>query len=902
MPTPLRLTIGRILALALVASLFVSPVASAAPASPAPEAAPFVSAAALAPGNVQTDLPLQDIASIGGGGLHVCSITNSGGLKCWGWNAYGQLGDGTTESTVLRPFPVDVSGLSSGVAQVVGGGCHTCALTTGGGVKCWGMNSYGQVGDGTTSDAPHLTPVDVVGLGSGVKFLAAPTSGDDGTAFAGGSHTCALTGAGGVKCWGVNYFGQLGDGTTTNRLTPVDVIGLEAGVKTLAAGTAHVCAVVDTGEVKCWGWNDSGQLGDGTKSQHEEPVKVVGLGGVVAVAAGGSHTCALTNAGGVKCWGQGGSVGDGTTEVRLTPVDVVGLGSGVKALAAGIGHTCAITDAGAVKCWGRGFSGELGNGSSGAGADRTVPVDVVGLGGGVTALALGGGGGMAHSCALTDAGTVKCWGSNAAGELGVSWTNPHTLPADVPGLDSGVAMLTGGAGHTCALIGGALKCWGFNTSGQVGDGSTTYRNTPTDVTGLSSGIAMVSAGADYTCVVTQAGGAKCWGGNNQCQLGDGTQGTNRKTPVNVTGLSSSVTTIAASQLTHTCALTTTGGVKCWGVNLYGQVGDGTKTMRKTPVDVVGLTSGVAALSAGIYHTCALTATGGVKCWGHNASGQLGDGTHTDRTSPVDVLGLTSGVKAIATEGDAACALTDAGGVKCWGGDMYNLYGSTPRDVPGLTSGVKALAGGRYHACALTTGGGVKCWGANRSGQLGDGTITNRPAPVDVIGLTSGATALAAGMYHTCALVSDAKPRCWGNDGSHIYEWYEYWSSATPVDVIGAQTPVVTANYVSGKPGSLFTLNGGGFPVSTPIAITVNGTALTTTAATTPGGRFILFLDMTGADAGFYEVAVTAGGTASTVLALHPDAPLRVQEGGGTTLVVPAGIGIPANTLFLPRLR
>jgi alpha-tubulin suppressor-like RCC1 family protein len=208
--------------------------------------------------------------------------------------------------------------------------------------------------------------------------------------------------------------------------------------------------------------------------------------------------------------------------------------------------------------------------------------------------------------------------------------------------------------------------------------------------------------------------------------------------------------IAAGGL-HTCALTAGGGVKCWGRNNRGQLGDGTTTNRNTPVNVSGLTSGVDAIAVGRYHTCALTAGGGVKCWGRNIYGQLGDGTWTQRTTPVDVSGLTSGVAAIAAGGYHTCALMEGGGVKCWGRNSYGQLGdgtttdrNMPADVSGLTSEVAAIAAGWDHTCALTAGG-VKCWGRNSNGQLGDETTTDRDIPVDVSGLTSGRWEL-----HLCA--------------------------------------------------------------------------------------------------------------------------------------------------------
>src|SRR5436309_505503 len=191
---------------------------------------------------------------------------------------------------------------------------------------------------------------------------------------------------------------------------------------------------------------------------------------------------------------------------------------------------------------------------------------------------------------------------------------------------------------------------------------------------------------------------------------------------------------------HTCALTTAGGVNCWGNNHDGQLGDGTEIDRKTPVDVVGLTSGVKAIAAGWRHTCALTTGGGVKCWGNNHDGQLGDGTGIDRNTPVDVAGLTSGVAAITAGWRHTCVLTTGGGVKCWGknhdgqvGDGTAINRRTPADVVGLTSGIKTITAGGQHTCALNPKY-VQCWGDNEDGQLGDGTTADTLAAREEVGL------------------------------------------------------------------------------------------------------------------------------------------------------------------------
>jgi len=505
------------------------------------------------------------------------------------------------------------------------------------------------------------------------------------------------------------------------------------------------------------------------------PVDVVGLAsGIVAISAGLTHTCALTHGGAAKCWGDNdyGQVGDGTRQTdRLTPVDVAGLASGVFTISAGGTHTCALTHGGAAKCWGENDYGQVGDGTKQT--DRLTPVDVAGLVSGVITISAGG----AHTCALTSDGTVKCWGDNHRGGLGDGSRGNQLAPVDVVGLGSGVAAISAGAYYTCALTGGgAVKCWGSNQFGQLGDGTHgADRLTPVDVVGLASGVVAIATGHTHSCALTQGGAVKCWGFNSNGQLGDGTRGTVRLTPVDVVGLTSGVVAISAGT-SHTCALTRGGAAKCWGSNEYGQVGDSTYgTDRLTPVDVAGLASGVVTISAGSRHTCALTQGGAAKCWGNNNTGQLGDGTRgTDRLTPVDVVGLPGGVVAIATGETHTCAVTHGGAAKCWGrnddgqvGDgTYGTDRLTPIDVLGLPGGVVAISAGGSHTCALTRGGAAKCWGRNDYGQVGDGTYgTNRLMPIDVLGLPGGVVAISAGGSHTCALSSDGAVKCWGNSFS-----------------------------------------------------------------------------------------------------------------------------------------
>ncbi len=344
-----------------------------------------------------------------------------------------------------------------------------------------------------------------------------------------------------------------------------------------------------------------------------------------------------------------------------------------------------------------------------------------------------------HTCVLTLSGGVKCWGSNTMGQGGNgTTTSPITVPTDVTGLTSGVAAISAGYNHTCALLTtGGMKCWGNNFYGHLGDGTTTQRTTPVDVSGMTSGVARISAGENFTCAITSAGAARCWGLNASGQLGNGTV-VNSSVPVSVTGLTSGVAQISAGG-SHACAVTTAGAARCWGLNSSGQLGDTTVVNRSTSVAVWGLGSGVAAVSTQSgAHSCALMTTGGVKCWGNNGSGQIGNNSATATfSSPQDVSGLASGVASVVTGGLHSCAVLSNGSVQCWGlgtsGQLGNGTLVTSR-VPVLVSGWGAGTGsatvslGYTHTCARKTDNKVSCWGRNQASQVGDATTTNRSAP------------------------------------------------------------------------------------------------------------------------------------------------------------------------------
>ncbi len=346
--------------------------------------------------------------------------------------------------------------------------------------------------------------------------------------------------------------------------------------------------------------------------------------------------------------------------------------------------------------------------------------------------------GLQHTCALTTEGSVTCWGAHFSGQLGNGGEFSQNEPTDASGpLQEGVSMISAGHDHTCALKEDkTIWCWGDNSESQFSSGSEDFYRNAREVNFIFPGANLISARKDRTCTLIDDGKVKCWG-----KLAN----ENEPIPQEVSGLEDTTVVSIATGAAHSCVVTSEKKVKCWGSNTYGQLGNGTQITSPLS-DVIGL-SDVDMLSLGQAHSCALTSEGAVKCWGASENGRLGSGPHMSdalfegKPEPVDVAELGTGNTSISAGTTHTCAVTSQGGVKCWGKNDFGQLGDgtledkdTPVDVVGLDSGVVSVAAGVNHSCAVMSTGGVKCWGNNSRGQLGNGTRDNSPAPVDVSGL------------------------------------------------------------------------------------------------------------------------------------------------------------------------
>lgn len=680
--------------------------------------------------------------------------------------------------------------LAANVTGVSAGGRHTCIVLDGG-VQCWGVNSEGELG--INGNTPVPTPVSPIAPGSGATMVTA-----------GNSHTCAVV-RGGVQCWGWNNNGQLGNNSVQVSRTPVEVFAAGSNATFVAAGASHTCAVI-AGGLSCWGANNLGQLGIGSTTQSLVPVQVYPAGSnITAVTAGYEHTCIIVS-GGVRCWGRGesGQIGNGQFTFALSPEQAIAAGSQVTAISSSGQHTCAVV-AGGVQCWGSNTYGQLGNF-----VNTGVPVVAISAGNGATAVA----GGLDSTCAVV-AGGLQCWGSNVYGKLGIDSFATQYTPFQVLPAASGVTAVATGYDHTCAIVMGAVKCAGRNVYGAIGNGNLESSRVlvqalpgiaaatavgagfrmsscavagggvfcwgnndsqllaagagaaprsvpPVRIINAGSGATAVAVGGNHACALI-AGGVRCWGDNYYGQLGSTTLVNGFAQPFP----SGSNVTAVSTGVSHTCAVVA-GGLQCWGTNFYGELGDGTKIARPQPVQIFPPGSAVTAVAAGSSHTCAVI-NGGVQCWGANTTGQLGNGFTLEAIVPVEAIPPGSGATAIAVNVFHSCAVVN-GGVKCWGSNVSGETGSglngsiyyelSPVQAMPAGSGATAIATGQIHSCALVAGG-VKCWGSNYAGLLGLSTNNDRSyVPLDTIAPGSGISAIAAGVDNTC-VVAGTGVACWG---------------------------------------------------------------------------------------------------------------------------------------------
>jgi alpha-tubulin suppressor-like RCC1 family protein len=678
----------------------------------------------LGPGGVGH---LSGVVALAGGGNSSFALRGDGTVWAWGANASGQLGDG---STTPSPTPVQVIGVGgvghlSGVVAIAAGSLHSLALLSDGTVLAWGRNNFGQLG--SVAGGFSATPQIVSGV-SAVKAIAG-----------GVLHSVALRSDGTVWAWGYNQYGTLGDGSSVSyRSTPGPVSGLSEVAAIASSNSTHVLALKSDGTVWAWGSNQRGQLGDGSETDRLTPVQVSNTDGsdmlsnVSLIACGGNHSLALTTDGTLLAWGYGtqGQRGDGTNTLSGTrPVPVASSGlSDVVAIAGAGNASLAIRSQAIGAAWGDNTNGSLGN----TGGTSSVPTAVDALTG-LAAISAGG----FHSVGLRADGTVWTWGNNAYGEMGIGEGQAGTsLPTQVMQSILVKAVATG-EHHALALTSrGAVHAWGQNENGQTGVGTVLQSGftdipvsyLPHPVGHISASVVAVAAGAYHSLALGGGGTVWAWGANDWGQLGTPPDPyTSRSAPAQVPsgvggGYLSGVVAIAAGGL-HSLALKSDGTVWAWGRNADGELGNNQSAPSPlpdpAPVQVVdpsdpsGYLTGVVAIAAGSNFSLALKADGTVRAWGNNGIGQLGNGTTGASLVPAPVVVTDAdhylpGIVAIAAGYNHALAVKSNGLLLAWGWNSFGQLGNgattveanpTPVHVVGPQAPA-AISAGYRHSLAL----------------------------------------------------------------------------------------------------------------------------------------------------------------------------------------------------------
>jgi alpha-tubulin suppressor-like RCC1 family protein len=786
--------------------------------------------------------------TVTGGYSHSCEINPNGAAYCWGDQTNGGLGNNATASANKQtPVAVYATGALSGVTltQISAGQQYTCALSTAGKAYCWGYNAYGQLGNntgapGTTSGVP--VAVYTGGVLSGVTLIQIA---------AGNSFVCALATTGKAYCWGYDGEGDLGNGGTTNSGVPVAVSQGSVLYSDVAAGVDHGCALTPAGAAYCWGFNQYGELGiSGNTTEQNSPQAVTTSGtplsgvSLTEIAAGNYFTCALSSAGAGYCWGYNidGQLGNNATSTSAQTTAVAMYTSGALSgvtltqITAGQYHACALSTAGAGYCWGQDNAGQLGNGTPNSNSSVAVAVTTSGVLAGATLTQISSS--WQHTCGMDNSYTMDCWGLNGNGQLGNNSVTSSSVPVTVvslaPGEPVGVVAVPAAASMTVYFTGpsddgyGTLTNYTATATPGGGDGApasgsctTSGAATSCTITGLTNGgvymvtvttntsaggsaaslpasaavwpwTAAIAAGYTHACAIS-GGKAYCWGDDTYGELGNNTTTTTPQTTPVAVYTGGALSGVTLTQITagndFTCALSSAGAVYCWGLGTSGQLGNNASSTSSVPVAVYtgGALSGVTVtdIGAGNLHACALGSNGAAYCWGYNGFGELGNSSNSQSQVPVAVTtsGALSGVSLVGLTGGGnnfMCAQSSTGQAYCWGYGSNGQLGnnsSSSSNVPVAVTTSGALYGtalailtiGFDHTCALSLSGAAYCWGDNGGGELGNNGTSPSSVPVAAYtgGLLSGITLqqISGGELFTCVQDTTPYDYCWGANGS-----------------------------------------------------------------------------------------------------------------------------------------
>ena len=815
------------------------------------------------PVNTDGTLAGKTIKSLTAGNGHACALATDGSLSCWGMNGAGQLGNASnTRSTV--PVAVTASGVLAGltITSVNANATTTCATASDGNVYCWGLGTNGQLGNGgsVSSNVPVL--VTNTGVTAG-KFLTSVAVGYTGA--------CAVASTGQAYCWGRNTNGELGNGTTTNSTVPVtvDMSAMPAGkvFSSTSMTQQHTCALATDGSVFCWGAGS--YIGRSGTANSSVPVAIELTGTLVgttmlSISAKNTATCAVASDNNTYCWGlgTGGQRGDGTNATLVTlpkPVVTSGALAGLStvSLSTGSGHSCVVASNNQLYCWGTNTYGQIGDNTA---ASALAPAAANVLTKSTPQLTIDNIPALNTQFVSSTSLTAVTPGSSAGSKTAKVTQHDNQSSTIANGYTYASAPILSSLAPSSAAISGGdtITITGSNlstgsqvkmngavvaTAAYINDTTLTFtapsqlyaRNVQLSVidafgqesnatnfvysegpitvtaispakgpaaggqavtvsgTGFSVGvkeISQISSGGQFSCGIYEQQ-AYCWGRNPYGELGNGTT-TLSSTPVAVdtSGVLAGKTIKSISVGTNTaCAIASDDLVYCWGRATEGQLGNNTVVNSSVPVAVsragVLANKTIKSVSSGQSGACVIASDDLAYCWGAGSSGQLGNNTVVQSNIPVTVTrqSTLSGktIKSISVGQSGACLIASDNQVYCWGaGGLGQLGNNTTTaaqswPIAVTTSGafagktIKTITTGGNYSCAIASDDLAYCWGSNANYQLGINlgtTQLNVPTAVYTAGTLNGKTmkAISAGSANTCAIASDDLAYCWGGSG------------------------------------------------------------------------------------------------------------------------------------------
>ena len=683
------------------------------------------------------------------GGYQTAAVKTDGTLWTWGDNGSAQLGRlfGTTIAfpmIISRTWADTATGAANELYTFSAGKLHSAGIKTDGTLWTWGNNSYGvtssrQLGNGLTTDSS--TPITTFAGGTTWKQVSV-----------GYYHTAAIKTDGTLWTWGNNNSGRLGDNSTTNRSTPVTTFAGGTTWKQVSCGSFHTAATKTDGTLWVWGSNSSTQLGDNTSTQRNTPVTTFAGGTTWSqVSAADSHTAAIKTDGTLWIWGRNLNVQLGINQSssfpKSTPVTTFAGGTTWSQVSCGILHTAAIKTDGTLWTWGYGGNGRLGNGI--IVSSRSTPITT--FAGGTTWKHVSCG--NAHTASVKTDGTLWTWGFNSGGQLGTNNTSSISTPVTTfaGGTTWKQVNAAMGGNHTIALrddgTNKELFSFGNNVRGQLG--CAVSQNIPGEVFSYTNNWKQVSSGRFYVSAIRTDGTLWTWGNNSAAQLGDNSN-VNKSTPVTTFAGGTNWKQVSCGT-NHTAAVKTDGTLWTWGNGLSGQIGNASITNRSTPVTTFAGGTTWTEVSCGLSlsdsHTAAIKSDGTLWVWGTNSLAQLGINNTTNKSTPVTTFAGGTTWKQVSAGAEHTIALSD---------DTINkrlyVFGTNSSGALGVKISVlnpvttfaggtnwKQVVCGGYHTSAIKSDGTLWTWGKNDKGQIGDNDTTSTNRLTPVTTFSGGTT-------------------------------------------------------------------------------------------------------------------------------------------------------------------